>query len=188
MSHGRHPWRLRLLLWLYSNRNIAGSVLALFGPALYLGGVVDRGWLWITLGLYATGALLAPSPPQLEHEIAESLSSEQMLRALDALIERSQTEVPAHMVSRLESIKRSVHEVLPRLGGAVSEHAFTVRQTILSYLPDTLASYVALPRVFRGTHLELLQKVVVSVSQDDADALLVQHNFLREKFGRRSLL
>jgi hypothetical protein len=198
------PWRLRLLLWLYSNRNIAGSLLALLGPSLYLAGVVEQYWLLITAGLYATGALLAPSPPQLSHRIADTLSSEQMLRALDDLIARSKKQLTAEMVTHLASIRSSVHDVLPRLAGAISEQEFTVRQTILSYLPDALASYAALPRAFRSTHRlkdgktaqqllgeqlrlldEQLQQVVVSVAEGDANALLVHDQFLRERFGSR---
>jgi hypothetical protein len=207
VSAAGHPWRLRLLLWLYSNRNIAGSLLALLGPTLYLAGVVDQGWLLITAGLYLTGALLAPSPPQLVHQLADTLDTEQLLRALDGLIVASRKQLSADMLAHLESIRGSVCDVLPRLQGAVSEHAFTVRQTIARYLPDALASYAALPPAYRSAHRlkdgktaqqllaeqlrlldEQLQQVVVSVAQGDATALLVHDQFLRERFGERDPL
>jgi hypothetical protein len=203
---GARSWRLRVLLWLYSNRNIAGSLLALLGPLLFILGVVDRGWLLITAGLYATGALLAPAPPQLTREIADTLSSEQMLRALDELISASKKQLSPDMLQHLASIRGSVRDVLPRLQGVTSEQAHTVRQTILSYLPDTLASYVALPRTFRSSHRlkdgktaeqlltsqlrlldEQLSQVVETVARGDADALLINDQFLRERFQRREL-
>jgi hypothetical protein len=198
--------RRRLLLWLYSNRNIAGCLLASLGPVLYLLDVVDRGWLAITAGLYATGALLAPVPPPLVRELAESLDNEQLLAALEGLIASSRKHLSADMLKHLASIHDAVREVLPRLTEGASEQAFTVRQTVLSYLPSTLASYAALPRAFRVTHRlkdgktaeqlmgeqlrlldEQLQQVIVSVARGDADALLANDLFLRERFRRREL-
>lgn len=199
--------RMRVLLWLYSNRNIAGSLLAMLGPALYLLGLVDQGWLLITAGLYATGALLAPVPPQLVHQLEQSLSSEQLLRALDDLISASRKQLSEEMLKHLNNIRTSVSDVLPNLArGAIGEHANTVRQTITNYLPETLASYVALPRAFRSSHRlkdgktaqqlltdqlalldDQLQQVVVSVAQGDAQALLINGQFLRDRFQRQDL-
>jgi hypothetical protein len=48
----------------------------------------------------------------------------------------------------LASVRTSVAEVLPRLVGARSHFdadLYTVRETVLRYLPETLANYVALP-------------------------------------------
>lgn len=52
-AQGRRPLKLRLLLTLYSNGNIAGCALALLGPVLLFAGVIGPGWLFITAGLYA---------------------------------------------------------------------------------------------------------------------------------------
>lgn len=205
METSGRSWRFRLMLWIYSNRNIAGSLLALLGPVLLLTGVVEQGWLLITAGLYATGALLAPAPPHLTRQLEDTLSNDQMLDALDGLIARSRKQLSAEMLKHLTSIRESVRDVLPRLAGDFAgAQAFTVRQTILSYLPDTLASYVALPPAFRSSHRlkdgktaqqlmteqlglldEQLQQVVVSIAQGDAQALLVNGQFLRERFTPR---
>ena len=66
MTTAGRSWPTRLLLFVYSNGNIAGSVLALLGPALLFGGVVREGWLLITAGLYAAGFLLAGRPHTAE--------------------------------------------------------------------------------------------------------------------------
>ena len=39
-----------LWLFLYSTRNIAGSLLALVGIGLFLGGIIDHYWLAIVAG------------------------------------------------------------------------------------------------------------------------------------------
>jgi hypothetical protein len=196
--------RRRLQMWLYSNRNIAGCALALFGPGLLFAGVIDHGWVLITLGLYAVGALLAPSPPHLHHEIHESLSLDDMVQALDGLIQKARPQLTQEMMTHLLSIRASVHDVLPRLLNAESfthQELHTIRQTILNYLPETLATYVALPPAFRVSHPlrdgltakqlmrsqlalldEQLQKIVVDVAPGDATALLANEQFLRDRF------
>jgi hypothetical protein len=99
--------------------------------------------------------------------------------------------------------------VLPRLVGARSFDAdlFTVRETVLRYLPETLANYVALPPVFRTTHalkdgktarqllseqLALLdakmREVVLNVTGADAQALLANGRFLEMKFQQPDFL
>src|SRR5262249_36912902 len=47
MRRGERFW-----LYLYSGKNIAGSVLALLGVGAYLLGLIDRFWFPIVLGLY----------------------------------------------------------------------------------------------------------------------------------------
>jgi hypothetical protein len=183
---------------------MAGCGLALLGPALLFVGIIDDGWLLITLGLYAVGALLAPSPPHLQRQIQESLSLEDMLKALDGLIQQARAQLTQDMMGHLLSIRASVHDVLPRLVGAeslVRPELHTIRQTILRYLPETLANYVALPPAFRISHPlndgrtakqlmgsqlalldEQLKKIVVDVAEGDATALLANEQFLRDRF------
>jgi hypothetical protein len=102
-----------------------------------------------------------------------------------------------------------VAEVLPRLVGARSHDAdlFTVRETVLRYLPETLANYVALPPVFRNSHalkdgktarqllaeqLALLaskmREIVTNVAGADAQALLANGKFLEMKFQQPDFL
>jgi hypothetical protein len=51
-------------------------------------------------------------------------------------------------------VRGSVHEVLPSLaeaGPVFNDGLFTVRETVLQYLPATLSHYAALPPLFRVT-------------------------------------
>ena len=203
--------KLKLLLWFYSSANIAGCALALLGPALLFLGVIDKGWLLITAGLYAGGWLLGRRPPALERHIEASLSAEQTLDRLDGLIRQAAPHLVEEMRRSLVSIRTSVAEVLPRLlqaaSGGGSDDLFTVRETVLNYLPETLANYVALPPAFRASHVlaegktarqllveqlslldKQLQEVVANVASSDAQALLANGAFLRQRFQQPDFL
>lgn len=202
-------FKLRALLFLYSNANIAGCALALLGPALLFAGVISKGWLLITAGLYGAGWLLGRRPPQLEHYIEQSLSVEQVLDKLDDLIRRATPHLAVDMRKHLDAIRASVAAVLPRLleRGSQGDDLFTVRQTVLSYLPETLANYVALPPAFRASHViangktarqllgeqlvmldDKLREVVANVSKSDAQALVANGQFLQARFNQPDFL
>ncbi|PWV65671.1 hypothetical protein [Plasticicumulans acidivorans] len=202
-------FRLRLLLFLYSNANIAGCALALLGPLLLFAGVIGPGWLAITAGLYAAGWLLGRRPPALEADLADGLDADETLARLDRLIARVRPHLQLEAARHLDSVRASVAEVLPRLVGASHHDAdlFTVHETVLRYLPETLANYVALPPVFRISHplqdgrtarqllgeqLSLLdaklREIVNNVAASDAQALLANGRFLEDKFRRVDFL
>ncbi len=206
------PLKTRLLLFMYSNGNIAGCALALLGPALLFAGVIGPGWGFITAGLYAAGwaaGLAGRRAPEIERRIEDSLSVEQTLEHLDKLVSQVHPLLTADMQQQLASVRTSVAEVLPRLVGARSHDAdlFTVRETVLRYLPETLANYVALPPVFRNSHalkdgktarqllaeqLALLaskmREIVANVAGADAQALLANGKFLEMKFQQPDFL
>ncbi len=202
-------FQLRALLFLYSSANISGCALALLGPALLFAGVIGTGWLLITAGLYGAGWLLGRKPPELERHIEDSLTVEQTLERLNRLVALAQPHLTAEMQSSLGSVRSSVAEVLPRLvgAGAHGDDLYVVRETVLRYLPETLANYVALPPVFRTTHslkdgktarqllgeqLELLdakmREIVANVSASDAGALIANGQFLEMKFRQPDFL
>ena len=201
--------KMRALLFLYSSANIAGSALALLGPALLFAGVIDQGWLLITAGLYVGGWLLGRRPPALERHIEQTLTVEQTLDRLDDLVAHARPHLADDMCRSLGSIRSSVAEVLPRLleNAGASSDLFTVRETVLNYLPETLANYVALPPAFRSTHplsegktarqllgeqLALLdgkmKEVVANVAASNAKALLANGQFLQSRFNQPDFL
>ncbi|OWQ46851.1 hypothetical protein CDL60_10585 [Roseateles noduli] len=203
------PLKLRALLFLYGSGNILGCALALIGPALLFAGVIDRGWLAITAGLYVAGLLLGRRQPELERAIEDSLGFEQTMQRLDEVIAHAVPHLPEEAKPRLAAIRDAVAEVLPRLRGTGlhSEDLFTVRQTVLRYLPETLANYVALPPAFRVSHalkdgktarqllaeqLSLLEtqmrEIVANVAKQDAQALIANGHFLEEKFRQPDFL
>jgi hypothetical protein len=202
-------FKIRWLLWFYSSANIAGCALALLGPLLLFLGFIDKGWLLITAGLYVVGWLFGRRPPALERHIEQSLSVEQTLERLDGVIRQASAHLTEEMKRSLVSIRTSVQEVLPRLldAGVGSYDLFTVRETVLSYLPETLANYVALPPAFRANHVlaegktarqllveqlalldKQLQEVVTNVAASDAQALLANGTFLRQRFQQPDFL
>jgi hypothetical protein len=199
----------RALLYLYSTRNIIACCVALLGPALLFLGVINQGWLLITAGLYAAGYFATPAPHVLDAGLAQSLSFEDLIERLDSIIAKSKSQLQPAMIASLESIRRSVSEVLPKLAEArgFDDNLFTVRETVLRYLPETLANYVALPPAFRATRAlkagktardllteqltlldDQLKEVVNNVARGDAEALLANGRFLEDKFRERDFL
>jgi hypothetical protein len=203
------PFRLRALLFLYSNANILGCVLALLGPALLFLGLIHSGWLLITAGLYGIGYLLARRAPDLERSIEDTLTVEETLARLESIVRSAKPYLTEDMAQHLESVRTSVAEVLPKLAEEKvrDNDWFTVRETVLRYLPETLANYAALPPAFRATQplqggqtakqlltaqISLLdtklKEIVNNVAASDAQALLANGKFLEAKFQQPDFL
>lgn len=200
------------MLALYSTANMVGCGLALLGPVLLFAGVIGPGWLFITAGLYGVGWLLGwglARGPELERRIEASLTLEETLAHLDTLLRQVQPQLSPEMNERLRQVRSSVAEVLPRLLEARSfdNDLFTVRETVLRYLPETLANYVALPPVFRTTHAlkegktarqllteqlvvldDQLREILENVARADAQALIANGQFLKDKFQQPDFL
>jgi len=201
--------RTRFLLYLYSTRNIVATALALAGPVLLFAGVIRDYWLPITFGLYAVGWLMTPAPRIVDADLTQALSVDALRDRLDAVIARARSALPPDQAKRLDSIRSSIGEVLPRLAveSGASDNLFLVRETVLRYLPETLANYLALPPLFRTTHalrdgktardlladqLSVLdaqmREVVGNVARGDAEALISNGRFLEAKFAERDFL
>jgi hypothetical protein len=203
------PAGIRALLYLYSTRNIVACCAALIGPILLFLGVISQGWLLITAALYAAGYFATPAPHVLNAGLVQSLSFEDLVERLDRIVRDAKSQLQPAMIEHLESIRRSITEVLPKLAdaGGFNDDLFTVRETVLRYLPETLANYVALPPAFRATRVlkvgktardllmqqltildDQLQEVVDNVARGDAEALLANGKFLEAKFRQRDFL
>ena len=203
------PLRIRALLYLYSTRNIVACAAALVGPALLFLGLIQDGWLLITAALYGVGYFATPAPQVLDAELTQTLSFDALIEQLDRMVKAARPQLNPAMLGRLDSIRRSIQEVLPRLTEArgFDNNLFTVRETIARYLPETLANYVTLPPAFRATHVlkdgktarelfmeqlvmldEQMKEVVANVARGDADALLANGQFLEAKFRDRDFI
>jgi len=202
--------RTRLLLFLYSRRNVAGSLLALAGLAAHFVGILEAGWLAIVAGLYGIGYLAVPQRRDMQLALGGEIAMGDVAGRLDQLVSSLASKVEPDVLARVEQIRESIVTLLPRLlaqENVGDTSLFTVRQTALEYLPTTLQSYVALPAAFRRIHavqggktpkdllLEQLgildakmKEIVASVAQNDMQALLVNGRFLQEKFGHRGFL
>jgi hypothetical protein len=137
------------------------------------------------------------------------LSFDALLDQFDRVVSAAAAQLQPAMRARLESIRASIAEVLPRLAQiqGFDDNLYTVRETIARYLPETLASYIALPSVFRLTRVlkdgktardllmeqlavldEQMKEVVGNVARGDANALLANGQFLEAKFRERDFL
>lgn len=204
----------RFQLFFYGNANLAGLALALAGPALLFAGAIGAGWGWITAGLYGAGLLLGwalrPADAGFAQVLRQHWSAEDIRERMEALVEQARPLLSAEMQRHLDGVRSAVHEVLPALanpGPGFDEALFTVRETVLNYLPATLQHYAALPPVFRisqpvqdgKTPRQLLteqlallqaqmQQVVAQVAASDAQALLANGRFLKQRFERPDFL
>jgi len=202
--------RTRLLLFLYSNKNLAGTMLALTGLGVHFAGLVGAYWLPIVAGLYGIGYLAVPNKRDYDLTLGSELRAQEIGAKLTEFIERLSNQVEPDVLERVKHIRDSIDMLLPRLlqQESVGDRSlYTVRQTAVEYLPATLSNYVRLPAAFRRLHsvrdgktprqllldqLELLdqkmKEIVASVAENDTQALLVNGRFLEEKFGKRGFL
>ena len=200
----------RLEAYLYSRRNIAGSLLALAGLGLHFVGLIaGPAWVPITLGLYAIGVLLVPEEKGLEVRLGAAQDAAEVRDGLDRLLRSLRGRVADDLYAKVQSIQASILatlEVEGATGDRVDPNVYLIRQTALSYLPDAFDTYLRLPRVMaerrrvadgRTPHdvlldqLDLMDRRLADVADDmarhDSDRLLANGRFLAEKFGTSSL-
>jgi hypothetical protein len=207
----------RLEPFLYSRKNIAGSLLALGGLALYFVGITSGPiGLGVIAGLYAIGYLLAPRERGVRLDLFSSIGNEnenaQEVRVgLDRLLNSIHGRVADDIYRRVESIRDSIIVTLPRQGGGANideadPNVHLIRRTALAYLPQALDSYLAVPRFYaelrpvadgRTPHdvlldqLNLMDQKMQEVAEDvvthDSERLLAHGRFLQERFADSSL-
>lgn len=123
---------------------------------------------------------------------------------LESLQSRVAGRLDADATKKLENIKNSLLAALGRLMQTVDEsdaNLYNVRQIALEYLPNTVDKYLALPQNLADNeplsqgktaqaafHEQLnvldgaLTRMVTSLYQEDAQGLLINGHFLRDKF------
>jgi hypothetical protein len=201
------------LLFLYSSRNIVGCVLALLGLAAFFTGVIVQWWLPICLGLYAAGALMVPSETLIDAEAYQRYDGQRLVEGVQQLIADTRKKLPADALAVLQSIPVVLEALLPRLTGMNNspmlppDQVQTVIGAITRDLPQTITGYLRLPTAFATLHpvekgktakdllteqLSLLKnqldKIAEAAFRDDADALLTNGQYLKEKFHAPSYL
>jgi len=197
------PFKTRVLLFLYGNKNLAGCVLALIGLGLFFGGLIEDWWLPIVAGLYATGWLAAPTNRRVEFALQDESQQEALCESLDDLIHKAHRRLPQEAMEILAGIRETVEVLRPRLfdGSLSIEQRATLTHAVLRDLPQTVSNYLRLPAAYANVHVveqgktcrQLLldqlrildtqmKKIADSIFRGDADALIVNGNVLREKF------
>jgi ferritin-like metal-binding protein YciE len=207
------PLGTRLLLFLYGTPNIVGCVLALAGLGLFFGGVISDWWLPIVLGLYAAGWLATPRDPAFQARLEERAAQASLLDQIDDLIDRSKKRLPMEATEKLQAIRRILESLMPKMEGLAGagtigmEQVFTLVNAISRDLPATIANYLKLPQAFANLHpiengktakqllleqIDLLQgqlaKIADAAFRDDAEGLVVNGKYLKEKFHSTEFL
>src|SRR5262245_35710447 len=97
----------RLIRWFYGVPNMVGTVLALVGLGLYIGGVI-KGVLvpFIIVGLYLLGALVTPKPKGISglSSLGGDLNADQMSSALKRIVDESQNRLPDELAAKVVAI------------------------------------------------------------------------------------
>lgn len=199
----------RIRDFLYSRRNIVGSLLAIGGLALHFVGLVGGLWLPIVIGLYAIGVLLVPAEQALSLRLDASQDSTEIKAGMDRLLRQVRGKVAADIYARVASIRDSILLTIPADGSGMDgadPSVHLIRQTALDYLPAALESYLALPASYADRqivaggstpHAVLLQQldlmdrkmreVADDIIRNDSEKLVAHGRFLAERFGTSSL-
>jgi hypothetical protein len=198
--------RSPVVRYLTSTKNIAGSVGALGGLALFFTGVVGPLWPLVVAGLYGVGALLAPGERRVD--LRSEVDIRDIGKSLDRLLRTVHGRVPDDIERQVRRIAGTIQAILPRTGQLPpgSQELFILQRTVADYLPTSLEAYMNLPRAYAALHplkgtktaqqiladqLALLQQqmdeVADAVAKNDADRLLAQGRFLEERFGPSDL-
>lgn len=200
----------KFLLYLYSTPNIVGSLLGLVGLALHFIGLIGPFWLPIVVGLYLIGVLATPRSKTVDLRITQQLNAEEIKTGLDQLVSKIRRKVSKDILDQVISIRDSILELLPYITapdstkyGDGSFAIYTIRQTALEYLPETLENYLRLPSAYARMHpikdgktahrllmdqLEILdtemKAIVEDIVKNDAQRLMTHGRFLEEKFKK----
>jgi hypothetical protein len=194
----------RVVRYLASGKNIAGSALALGGLGLHFAGVIGGVWPLVVPALYLIGALVVPSrQPRLE--APDRFDAGRIQRALDGTLDMARGRVPSDVFAKLTSIRQRTLALLPKAGDlpGAAQDLYVLQRTATDYLPTSVRFYVSLPADYATTHvvqdgktplqvlrdqLDLLDDQMAeigdAVNQRDSDKLLAQGRFLEERFGR----
>jgi septum formation topological specificity factor MinE len=197
--------RQRLLFYLYGAPNIIGSLPGLGGLALYFLGIIHDFWFLIVVGLYGIGVLATPKNPTYQVHLRNEMTADEIRAELERLVAGMRKRVPKEIFVMVESIKNSILEILPRIVDINSSdyNICTIRQTALEYLPETIESYLKLPKAYASIHPvkngktanQLLSEqqnlldgemkaIVDDFYRNDTQRLMAHGKFLQGKFGK----
>jgi HPt (histidine-containing phosphotransfer) domain-containing protein len=178
---------------------------------------VFSGYWWAVLGIgliiwliSAWETIRNPHIQALAQTIEKEFEAQELIEELENWFKTLQkAKVPADILTKVESIKNSIRDILPQIENLNSSdyNVYAIRQIAQSYLPETLANYLKLPPNFakqkvikdnQTAHQILLQQLDLldeemkemldSFYQNDTQRLLAHGRFLQEKFGNSDLL
>src|SRR5215813_5175758 len=102
----------RVLRYLGSGKNIAGSALAVGGLGLHFAGVIGGIWPLVVPALYLIGALVVPSRKEGVAR-PERFDENRIRRALDGTLDMARGRVPQDVMGKLTTIRQRVLDLMP---------------------------------------------------------------------------
>src|SRR3979490_3350490 len=103
-----------ILKYLYSTKNIVGSLLALVGLVLFFTGAVGTLWPSIGFGLCLIGALSTRGPATMD--LRSGFDPDDVRKALDHEVHVVSGRVPAEVFAKVQNIQQIILGILPRSG------------------------------------------------------------------------
>ena len=200
----------RIEPFLYSRKNIAGSLLGIGGLALLFLGVTSGViGLAVVAGLYGIGYLVVPPERGLAVTLFGTQDTHDITDGLTRLLVSIRNRVAADVYNEVGSICRSIVETLPQNGTGIDPadpNVNLIRQTALNYLPQALDAYLAIPRMYaegrpvqdgKTAHDILMDQLKLmdskmkemanAIAQNDTERLLANARFVQERFASSSL-
>ncbi len=133
------------------------------------------------------------------------LASAPLRRSLDDLVAAARTKLPAPLLAKVQGIRRSVLEIVPRSDALADdvEALYLVEQTVADYLPTALHSYLELPAAYATTEVirdgktaqellldqltlldDTMREIAEALNRRGSDRLVAHGRFLEERFRR----
>jgi len=141
---------------------------------------------------------------------AATADGREIRNGLERLLLATNSRVADDVYQKVGSIAHSIVVTLPEDGSGIDRtdpNINLVRQTALSYLPEALNAYLAIPRVYaerrpveggRTAHDLLMEQLTVmdermhevadAIAKNDTDKLLANVRFLQERFSSSQLV
>jgi hypothetical protein len=168
--------------YLVSRKHLVGTAGGLVGVTLALGGVAGPLWPVVVMGLYAAGALAAPSDRQPAEVVRQLLASAAQdaaaliedLDRIDQCVRCAEAELPAAVPPLFEQIEQKLSALLAHPNVlAAPEVLHVISTTIRKDLDQIVGAYLALP-----AHLR--HRPITMAGQTPDDELVLQLRLLDE--------
>ncbi len=165
--------------------------------------------LVVVAGLYAIGYLVTPPERGLRLSLFNTEDTRDIRSGLERLLSSIRFRVADDVFQKVGSIAHSIVVTLPADGGGVDRadpNVNLVRQTALSYLPEALNAYLAIPRLYaerrpvadgKTAHDVLMNQLNVmdakmhevadAIAKNDTDRLMANVRFLQDRFADSAL-
>jgi len=186
-----------------------GALLGIVGIVLLNMGVIS-GLLAavVIIGLYATGYFLASRPSiTQDFGVVQVKDADKIEAGLDQMLSSMRKRVAPDIYHHVVNIRHAIVFTLDHAGSMQTDpDIYAVRQTAMTYLPEALSQYLALPRAYaerqvlpngKTSHDVLLeqlrlmeakvQEVADAVIERESQRLVTHGRFIADRFAASTL-